>query len=66
MSEILETDKYFIIAIVFGSIFVGLLTFNQYSNGDGELIPSSAVTCLCLTIGFGLGGLVKVIMNRKR
>jgi hypothetical protein len=60
----METDKYFIIAIVFGSIFAGLFTFNQYSNG--ELITSSAVSCLCLAIGFGLGGLVKAITNKKK
>jgi hypothetical protein len=63
VDEILETEKYFITAIVTASIFI--FFFILYESGNSVLMESFAFSFLCLAIGFGLGGLVRATVKSK-
>jgi hypothetical protein len=69
LGEILKTENYFITAIVTGSITVALFVLlgqNWVQSLGTQGIASLWILTLCLTIGFGLAGLVKAILQRKR
>jgi uncharacterized membrane protein len=78
----LEASDYFIMAIVFAIVLVGLAVFigqptsvfypppttaaDEQAATFYGVIRSLADTSLCLMIGFVVAGIVKTIVKRKR
>jgi hypothetical protein len=70
---ILEANDYFIMAIVFSIVFVGILMFSVQTIGAltpqqqtyYAVIDSLDISSLFLTIGFIVAGIVKRIVKRK-